>query len=200
MLIEYLKSTPWETRNLGRESFIVDTEYYRSSNPQKLHLEIRQLIQDFGKIFIFTRVEKSHLFAAQHLEQEGFNFIEQTLEPHIIFSKSVILNKFRESPLKIIPKRFIQTDLKMSLLDKSKNYECDDVFRIASESFSDDRFHMDSRCDITIANQRFVYWVKDLLADKESIFHLLWYKTELAGFMARKNEKSILLFAIIIGF
>jgi len=190
--MKLIKPTPWETRNLGVESFVVCPDFYQAPSEQGLLSEIHQATREHAHIFIFARVEKRNHAANAILERIGFNFVEQTLEPYIVLSKSHVLKQFVKNRADFLPKRFTPSDFDNRPLDKVDQNACAQVSRIASQSFSDDRFHLDPKCDHGKADSRFVFWVQDLLADSQTAFNLLCFKDEVIGFMARKAEHLVL--------
>lgn len=73
----------------------------------------------------------------------------------------------------------------------SKEYTKEDVLAIAEEAFMHGRFHRDFHIPSSLADLRYMNWVKDL-QEKDLIFGL-YYHDELAGFYAYEGEKVLLL-------
>ena len=188
----YLIPTPWETRNLGLESFSVGDGFLNDPDESGLKEEIKALEDSSGGIFIYARIPKKFYYVNRILERTGFYFIEQTLEPYTAFEKNEVFKTFLRDKDAFVPKRYRPSDLSLLLLDKDDQRLCRKIEDIAAESFSDDRCHLDPNCSKEIADRRFVYWVRDLLADPKARFYLLLHDGDAAGFMALKGTNLIL--------
>ncbi|MGQ9746097.1 MAG: hypothetical protein ACUVQV_09065 [Dissulfurimicrobium sp.] len=103
-------------------------------------------------------------------------------------SKNQALQQFLSNKDDFVPRSYAGADLEVVRLDKDDKRLCAQVFDVACESFSDDRFHLDPKCAKQTADQRFVYWVRDLLANPEVIFYIVRHKEDIAGFMAWNGE------------
>ncbi len=73
----------------------------------------------------------------------------------------------------------------------SKDYDPTEINQIAEEAFKHDRFHRDFNIPNSMADTRYMNWVKYLL-EKEQIFALM-YEDDTAGFFAYENNKVLLL-------
>ncbi|WP_099159772.1 N-acetyltransferase [Virgibacillus ndiopensis] len=73
----------------------------------------------------------------------------------------------------------------------SKDYHTEEVLTIAEEAFMHGRFHRDFHIPSSLADLRYVNWVKDL-HEKKQIF-ALYYQNNIAGFYAFEDDKVLLL-------
>lgn len=187
-----LKNIPWETRNLGRPSFAVEEEKLSKLTDTFLASSLATIEKQFGKIFVQARVDKLNFSVLPIIQRNKFYFIETVLVPYIVFRKNPVFEKFCENKEEFIPSRMKSGQLSFVQLDKDNPIFVETVKSIAAESFSDDRFHLDPYCTEAMANQRFSYWVDDLLGNDSVIFDLLMNGDVCTGFMARKENNLIL--------
>lgn len=187
-----LKSIPWETRNLGLQSFAVDDEFFGNPDDELLKESLRSAEAQNGKIFAQARVAKNDFAALPVLQRYGFYFAETTLIPFSVFRKNDALSRFMADKSSFAPARYSLDGLGLTIMDRRDLAQCATVKAIAAESFSDDRIHLDANCPKEIADRRFCYWVDDLLADEAVVFYLLEHLGACTGFMARKGEDLIL--------
>ena len=80
----------------------------------------------------------------------------------------------------------------MVALDRTDAAVSAAVKKIAAESFTEDRFHIDHNCARDVADRRFVYWLDDLLGDAKVVIYVLFFKHEPIAFMARKADHLML--------
>jgi hypothetical protein len=187
-----LQTIPWETRNLGRQSFAIDEDQLPLLTDGLLADRLAKIERQYGKVFVQVRLGKMHYSALPIIQRQGFYFVETALVPYTVLKKNTILDKFINYQAEFIPSRFQLEDLSLTLLDKRDEKQREVVKGIAAESFSDDRFHVDPQCSEAMANRRFSFWVDDLFADTDVVFHLLTYGSVCIGFLARKAENLIL--------
>ncbi len=191
--MKILKSTPWETRNLAIPSYELNTEYLRDITPEILATELRNLQNKYKKFFVFARLQKKEIHFATILEHQGFYIIESTVSPYMNLNKNGALGKFIDNNVFYIPKRYKQKVLKSrTLTNEGKHSYMLILKKIATESFSYDRFHIDQNCSTEVADRRFSLWVEDLITDTEVIFDVLQLNDEVIGFVARKENYLIL--------
>lgn len=189
--MKYLVETPWETRNLGIKSFSVQHDFFSAPDFQGLALEMNQTIKQHDKIFIFVRIAKPFLSYALELQNLGFALIECTVCPYSNFSKNEILAKFCQDRASFLPQKYLGR-VEFIALQRDNQFPLMRLREIASESFVDDRFHVDSRCPQGLADRRCRFWIDDLVADHEVEFDVLLVDKTIAGFMARKKNSLIL--------
>jgi len=189
---ECLVPIPWETRNLGVASFEVTQQFIDNPNEEKLKIEIKDKIEQHKSIFIQSRVAKEGYPVVAILERNDFYFVEAVLTPYTKIKENTVLEKFISDKSKFIPDCYTSSDWTVVQMNKEDGSLCLRIKEIATGSFSDDRFHVDSQCSEEIANSRFVFWVDDLLADEQVIFHTINYLGKAQGFMARKSNNLIL--------
>lgn len=187
-----LKSIPWETRNLGVQSFAVEEVFLANPEEETLKEDLLSAEAQYGRIFVQSRVGKDVFTALPVLQRAGFYFAETTLVPFSVFRKNDALNRFMAAKASFVPARYSLDDLKLTIMDRRDSAQYATVKAIAAESFSDDRIHLDANCPKDIADQRFCYWVDDLLADEAVVFYLLEHLGACTGFMACKGEDLIL--------
>lgn len=92
--MEILIKAPWETRWLGRESFMPNEDWLPVFDAQTLSGEIARARDEHGNIFISVQVSKQRHAIIPAIQREGFYFVEQTLDPHLTFEKSDVLEGF----------------------------------------------------------------------------------------------------------
>jgi len=182
---------PWETRNLGIESFSLSEAFLRHWDETMLHTAMEQKAKDHGSFFIQARIGIDTRLA-QLLERNGFYFVEATVDVLNVFRRNTKLQSFVSDRSSFLPPRYSASDLTIDALDKTDSVLCAAVKQIAAESFTEDRFHVDHNCAKSIADRRFVYWIQDLLGDAKVVMDVLLFKREPIAFMARKTDHFML--------
>jgi len=186
-----LEPLPWETRNLGIESFAVSDAFLRSPDTGTLNACLADLHQTHGTTFVQARFT-TNTKTAQILEASGFYFVEATLSPFIALPKYSALERFAADPSLVLPERCKAADLEVLIVGESTPDIVAPIREIAGESFVADRFHVDHNCDPDMANRRYVLWVDDLLRDDAVRFHVLLFRKEAIAFMASKAGDLLL--------
>lgn len=143
-------------------------------------------------LFIQARTQKEQMDASTVLEEAGFRFVEATLVPYVRFGSNAVLSTFVEDRTQFVPRRFRLADLSVDIADTDSPDIQQCLKEIARSSFTDDRFHVDIRCPVDVADRRFEFWVNDLLRQQEVVFDLLRSADTPIAFMARKGEHLIL--------
>ncbi len=187
------RSIPWETRNLGIPSYEINVPNLNLITATDLVNELDLLHKKYSHFFIFARLQKKEIHLSAILEKQGFYLIESTISPYMNLNKNVILAKFNENKKLSLPKRYKEKNITFHTLtnDEKLHYK-NKLKKIAEESFSYDRFHLDFNCTSTIADRRFSLWVDDLIADNNVTFDALQHDDEPISFIARKNNHLIL--------
>ena len=190
--IKYLKETPWETRNLGVLSYALDSSVFCMT--PEIHTLKEQLNQIYAQsnFFVFARIPREHLELIHPLEQIGFSVVECTVTPFIRLHNNEKICEFEQNRSIFLPNKFRSTVVTISTVNSPDSNLAATIKKVASESFTDDRFHVDANCSAEIADRRFAYWVDDLVSNVTVSFDLMYIQNELAGFMARKNNDLIL--------
>lgn len=185
-----LTPIPWETRNLNRKSFSVNTELCAEIEK---HDVIKLLNEKSNEnIFVQARIEKSNISLISTLEKAGFQYMESTLDPYSRLNKNNIFQEFQSNKDKFLPRRYPVTDFVLKKLVKSDVDMSENIRAIAQNSFIADRFHVDPACPKEMADDRYVYWVNDLLEDDDVNFLVLYYGDDPISFFAHKSEYLIL--------
>lgn len=187
-----LVSIPWETRNLGLQSFEVVDGFIHNPDEATLKRALKKKTGEHGQIFVQARVSKDNSHAVPLLERSGFYFIETVLVPYTKLKTNIVFERFVANKSEFLPAQYSPNDWTVTVFDRDDTSLCQRIRDIAAESFVDDRFHCDPRCDKAIADRRFSYWVDDLLADNDVIFYVIAYHGKTAGFMTRKSNNLVL--------
>ena len=183
---------PWETRNLGLESFKVTDGFIHNPSEKTLESALKKKIKEHSRIFIQARISKDNYRIIPLLGRNNFYFVETVLVPYTTLETNLMLNHFIANKSEFLPKQYDVNGWEVAFFDKNDVSLCRSIKNIAAESFVDDRFHCDQQCDKAIADRRFSYWVDDLLADAGVIFHIITYHSEPVGFIASKSDDLIL--------
>lgn len=187
----YLEPLPWETRNLGVEAFAVGAAFFSQPDERLLQKSLADLRDAHGGFFVQARF-KTDSKTAQVLEASGFYFVEATLSPSVALSKYAALERFEADPSAVLPERCKTTALEVVAVSLSDGPTVAAIGKIASESFVDDRFHVDHNCDPETANRRYALWVDDLVRDASVRFHVLRVREQPIAFMASKAGDLLL--------
>lgn len=182
----------YETRNLGIPSFAVCDSFSFEPDIAALKNYIAKLVSEHSRIFVQARIAANNSYIIQALQKAGLMVVESTLVPYSLLKKNQVLANFIAEPMCVIPKKHSNSCLRTVRLEKNDSRMLGIIRTIASESFTQDRFHIDTCCTTEVADRRFVYWVDDLLADTKVIFYATLRDAEPVGFMARKEEHLIL--------
>jgi hypothetical protein len=180
--------TPWETRNLGIPSFAIDEKFYAQPRLAVLKSGLDDLACQHNRFFVYTRIPKQQLVVTPILSECGFYLVECAFTPFLRLSTSPVLARFEKSPAAFLPERYPADDVAYVQLERGPDFPAQTLCAMAAESFSDDRFHVDHACPKETADQRFSFWMQDLIADPGVVFDGLRLKGELIGFIARKKN------------
>lgn len=107
----------------------------------------------------------------ENLKKYGFYYVDTLTEP---VCKKDKLQIYRQEGIKL-----------------SREYDTDDITRIAEEAFTNGRFHRDFNIPSFMADRRYMNWVNDLI--EKDLILALYYKDNLAGFYAYEGDKVLLL-------
>lgn len=186
-----LTSLTYETRNLGIQSYALSDQAIEDFRNTDLRDEIENLSDKYGEIFIQAKLSPDDFPILDQLQQLGFCYVETTLAPHTIFKKNNQLQKFKNDDEIFIPRRFNRDDIACITLDKNDSSAMEKLRSIAQDSFTKDRFHIDSVCPDSLANGRYLYWLDDMMGNNTK-FDAILVKSEMAGFMARDADHLLL--------
>lgn len=179
-LYHSLKETPYESRNLGRPAYAIADSFLAAPDGEILAGELDRLRQEQPHHFIFLRLPKERLLLAEMFERQGFYLVESTVSPVLQ------LDRLPDTP------EPLREELEFAILEPGKDFPLAELEKIATESFCDDRFHIDHRCPKELADRRFAYWIQDLAATPSTVFEVLKLRGEIVGFIARKGNFFIL--------
>jgi len=188
----WLAAIPYETRNLKVESFSVTDEFLLQPDLPTLQLCIDIKESEFGNIFIQAKAKKDMMESALILQKCGFYFVEVTVAPRSNLDKNLVLESFIRDQSSFIPRRYSQHNLAICIVDNDDINTRFSIEKIASESFTDDRFHIDPNCLNSLADIRYVNWVGDLYTNKNVVFYTLELSGENIAFMCRNDDHLIL--------
>jgi hypothetical protein len=186
-----LEPLPWETRNLGVESFAVSAAFFRKPHGRMLKKCLADLQTAHGDFFVQARF-RSDTKTSQILEASGFYFVEATVCPYVALSRYAVLAQFVADPSRVLPRRYRPSDLDVVVAPAADRQMVASVRKMAGESFVDDRFHVDHNCDRETANRRYVLWVDDLFRDASVRFHVLLFRKQPIAFMASRAGDLLL--------
>lgn len=189
---DFLVDIPWETRNLGVQSFALAENFLDSPDEKTLRRDVSSKVKEFEKIFVQARIGKADFNIGRILENLGFYFVEATLTPYTVFKKNSALQRFVSNKEEFTPPRYNLSDLNVTILNKNDKVLCQAIREIANSSFPNDRFHLDPNCSNDIAGRRVSYWIDDLLNDDAVTFNILELHDKVIAFMARKENNLIL--------
>lgn len=189
---ECMNPLSWETRNLGIECFGLKESFIENPDGELLKQCLHDKRSLVEKFFVQARVAKQHVITSKLLEKQGFYFVEAVLCPFTVISKNKAFENFLADKSAFLPKRFRIEEVGMLTLSNPDGQVLGDIMSIASESFTDDRFHVDPYCAPEIANGRYSYWADDLAQDETVKFNLLTYQQKTIAFMARRSDNLLL--------
>jgi hypothetical protein len=104
------------------------------------------------------------------LHESGFYYCDTLIEPYCNQSRLIA---------------FHHDDASVSF-----DYDESGVLEICRRAFSHGRFHRDFVLSRTMADERYVYWLRQLI-DEQKVHGLFWQK-RLAGFIAHNDNKLVL--------
>jgi hypothetical protein len=181
----------YESRNLGMPAFALQDNFIAASDESLLKNSITGLAEEHKNFFAQARVEKDCFNIIPLLGRCGFMYIETAITPFTILTKNPVLQTFLADRKVFLPKRYNCEDITLTTLTEVDTSRAAEVRLIASESFVDDRFHLDPYCSKDLADGRYAYWVDDLMRS-DAIFQLLKLRDELVGFMIRQKDRLVL--------
>jgi len=191
--IDHIREVPWETRNLRRPAFELDNG---SIEVNVLRSSLDRITSDIGAdFFVQAKVPSIEKRKVAMLESVGFRFAEMSLDPSLRIPYSDILVDYEISPEKFLKSssdvKFLSNECG-SVVDLSEATR-NEIVRVSTTVFKDDRFHMDPNCPSVLADERIGLWVKeDLLTDKNVLCTLLRFRERLVGYIIWKGERFIL--------
>jgi ribosomal protein S18 acetylase RimI-like enzyme len=186
-----LEPVPWETRNLGVESFAVSAAFVTAPDEAVLRKSLEDLRSAHGRFFVQARFRPDTRIS-RILEANGFYFVETTLGPSVALSGYDELDRFVADPSSVLPRRYERSSLDVRAVAGSDLAMVEEIKAIAGTSFVDDRFHVDHNFPGDVADRRFRLWVDDLFRDATVRFHVLLLRTEPIAFMASREGDLLL--------
>ena len=187
-----LRETAWETRNLGRASFAVTESFWEAPDFSALGVELSALRGTRGPLFAYARLGRERLPLVPQVQALGFYVVECTVSPVMMLHRNPVLRDFEADPAPFIPRRYRGEDLKFETLKAVTPEWARALEAMARESFSDDRFHRDHRCPPGIADQRFAWWMGDLLRDPGIGYDVLSLRGTPVAFVAHRGNHMII--------
>lgn len=191
MNLEYFNQLTYETRNLGVPAFALRDDFFADPDESALRDSIIELQKNYECFFAQAKVEKEHFSIIPVLGRCGFMYIETAIIPFTHISKNRVLQSFLDDRRAFLPKKYYSKEISLLTPNSVDSNLAEEVRKIASESFVDDRFHLDPFCTNEQADRRYVNWVDDL-QKSSATFHVLMLQEELAGFMIRRQEHLVL--------
>lgn len=189
---KYLLETPWETRNLGLPAYHLDPAMLDRFDEMILDTELARLSAEHSKFFVFARVGKDFLSVAHALERRGFYLVEGMMQADIRLQSNELLIKFGDDMKRYIPKKYADRNLRFASLTRSQAIASREVLMyVAANTFTDDRFHYDPGCPDDVANQRFSYWIEDLINEPGTVLHVLYLDEEIIGYLATRATQLL---------
>ncbi|TQS70583.1 GNAT family N-acetyltransferase [Ornithinibacillus gellani] len=146
-----------------KRTFLIDTYELTAANDEAL------AVADSLEGHFTVKVDP--LMDTDALRRHGFYYTDSLIEP--VCSRS---------DLRVFEQKGIML---------SQDYNRAAILEIAEEVFVHGRFHRDSYIPNTLANERYMRWVEDLL-DEKHIYALL-YNGTLVGFYAFREDQVLLL-------
>jgi ribosomal protein S18 acetylase RimI-like enzyme len=182
---------PWETRNLGVESYGLSDAFLAAPDGPLLAGTLADLRNAHRSFFVQARFAPDSRIA-QLLETHGFYFVESTLRPTASLTSCEALDRFAAEPSSVLPRRYAESDLALRNVSPSDGEAAAAIRSIAGQSFVDDRFHADHNCPPGAADRRYRLWVDDLLADGAVRFQVLALRASPIAFMASRDSDLLL--------
>ncbi len=189
---ECLVPIPWETRNLGVESFSLAESFVKKPESLLLGQSIADKVNECGRLFVQVRVDKADSGVAPILADHRFYPVESAMAVYTVFSRNICLKEFRENNGSVLVRRFNAEHFSFFRIGNNETAKRGAVKTMAEQSFSYDRFHLDPNSSSAIASKRLGYLMGDLLSDDTVVFYLLEYDGEAVGFISRREDELII--------
>lgn len=180
-----LTEVPWETRNLGVKSYALSAPALDELGASALKAALSDEIEEHRDIFVQAKFGHEHASLSPLISTLGFYFIELALTPHLNLKDHVLIAEFERDPTTFLRGRFEPGRLAFCSMDKNDTSQTQAVRDIAGESFKNDRFHIDPRCDPKVANIRYQLWVDQMLNDDGYHFYIMTHKRQVVAFMVQ---------------
>ena len=180
--LSLLDEVPWETRNLQRPSFALNSIFWRHPDESALASELESVHAFHQRAFVQARVPQQFWPTLRVLERHAFCFIESTLEPQIDLD-GYTLQRALQGRNEFIPPLYRSGTPQIELADRTNQGLQSRVRDIARTAFVADRFHRDAQCAPAMASQRFVFWINDLWANPTRDIYVLRHLHHIAGFL-----------------
>lgn len=190
-----LELIPYETRNLERPAYRLTDGFLQNPSPQALRAALAAAERAAGNTGIFAqmRLPRTAMGAAGVLQECGFRFAELTLHPFTRLAHNPVLASFTNDPAAYLKHgRDKNRNICATVLSSDRSPEAAEIVQLARSSFSDDRFHADPLCSDRLANQRYVNWTREMLADPLVEFSVLRVEEKMVGFITRKADDLLL--------
>ncbi|CAF0691489.1 hypothetical protein [Candidatus Methylacidithermus pantelleriae] len=187
-----LEYVPWETRNLGMPAFGVAESFLKQPQLVQLEGDLAVLKQELPRFFVQARVsDQDHLEAIGILQKVGFFYVETVFTFVMRLKHHPLLAAFCSDPQSFLPKRY-RGRLEAFLLRSSEDPNLAGASELLRGAFSYDRFHRDPHCPERIADQRFGYWLLDLLNDSKARIVTFFLDTKMAGVGILRDAEIVL--------
>ena len=166
---------PWDSEYLNNNTYEIINIKGNENNFDNAFCEFKNFLCLKERDLLFVKIislDNANIITYSKL---GFYFVEQTIDP---ISN---LNKFNCSPVA----KYIRE------LDKITEQDLEQVYEIASNTFTNDRYHIDKNIDHTSASLRFKKWVENSYKLNEDIY-LLKFQEKILGFIIlAQNGKEV---------
>lgn len=143
---------PWDSDVFGFPVAQIDSLTIHDATKAKVEFQqVRRWLQEQKVRLVSCRLQHQKLAESFFLEDEGFRFVEMVLHPHTKQLNNLTVD---ESGLAVAPA--VETDLPA-------------LTAIAETTFGSERFHVDPRVNLDLANLRYGNWVKSCLTHPQQV-------------------------------
>lgn len=171
----YYHDTPWNFNALQAKSLEIDSVDSTIENTEKLLNEFCEEKAKEGYKLIASRISVTQKDLKKAYFSLGFITVEHTLEVACFNLNTEKINSIANR-FPVIIEDYTQDDIS-------------ELENISQEAFSFGRFFEDPFIDLSIAQKRNKFWIKDLISQKATI-KVIKKKNIAVGFMAYKRQNN----------
>lgn len=171
----------WELRNLGVITYEITAEHSDSVDDI-----ISALDECSDAEYTVVKVSSDNSDISRYVSKNGFEFIETAMDLHLKISDYIDNPRFKPVTDKCSYSEMEEDDL-IVLFEQ-----------IRSGIFNTDRIYLDEHFNHSMASERYINWIKDLIKAGNPAFKVL-FNNEVVGFFIHKKIKEHVYDGILAG-
>jgi hypothetical protein len=179
-----LIEVPWEKRNLGMPAYQLEGTIENHTIAEAILEKKRKELKE--NFFVQLKIDAEKIDEVKFSQEAGFKFAEMSICPYLDLGivKSNIASDGAKSQYSLESSNNLIVENHCSSIEDLDSLIKNEIINISQETFSTDRFHMDSSCKKAIADVRIGLWLElDIFKENKNSCTYLKIDKNLIGFM-----------------